>query len=69
MATYDVASITRQMLGKEQLIWRNSIPLCVIPAAELMLYCYLNLDSQWLPGQPLILIAITFSDTKLREGT
>ena len=73
MATYDVASVTSQVPGEEQLMWKkvvgNSIPPCVIPAAELMLYCYLNLHLQWLPEQPLILIAITFNYTKLGEGT
>lgn len=73
MATYDVASITSQVPGEEQVMWRkavgNDIAPCVTPAAELMLYCYLNLHLQWLPGQPFILIAITFNDTKLGEGT
>lgn len=73
MAIYDVAFITSQVPGEEQLMWRkavgNGILPCVIPAVELMLYCYLNLHLQRLPGQPLILIAITFNDTKLGEGT
>lgn len=72
MATYDVASITSHVPGEERLIWRkavgNSIPPCVTPAAELMLYCYLNLHLQWLPGHPLILIAITLNNAKLGEG-
>lgn len=73
MATHDLTFITSRVPGQEQLMLRkaagNGIPACVIPAAELLLFCYLNLHLQCLPGQPLILIAITFNDINLGEGT
>lgn len=73
MATRDLTFIIRQVPGEEQLMWRkaigNGVPACVIPAAELLLFCYLNLHLQSLPGQPLILIAITFNYINLGEGT
>lgn len=54
MATHDLTSIASQVPGKEQLMWRkavgNGIPACVIAAAELLLFCYLNLHLQCLPG-------------------
>lgn len=68
MTTHDLTSITSHVPGKEQPMWRKAIPACVIPAAELLLFCYLNLHLQRLPGQPLILIAITFNDINLGEG-
>lgn len=44
MATNDLASITSQVPGEEQLMLRKvvgkDIPPCVIPAAELTFYCY-----------------------------
>lgn len=72
MAMHDLTSNTSQVPGEKQLMWRkavgNGIPACVIPAAEL-LFCYLNPHLQSLPGQPLILIAITFNYFNLGEGT
>lgn len=69
MVTHDV---DHQEPDEEQLVLRkvvgNRIPPSVTPAAELMLCCHPNLHFQWLPEQPLTLIAITFNGTKLREG-
>lgn len=72
MATHDLTSISSQVPGEEQLMWRRLLEMVFLPVSyqlQLLLFCYLNLHLQCLPGQPLILIAITFNDINLGEGS